>query len=307
MKTQEKREALTFVPAEENDAVSVYLREIGRIPLLSAEEEVCLAQQIEAGRVELQKPVSLRDCLVIAAGEEARRHFIEANLRLVVSQVRGYIEYANTVLTFEDLVQEGNIGLLNAIEHFDYRRGYKFSTCATHWIRQALGRARDNQSRLVRIPVHVSQKLYRIRRAIALHTEQLGAAPTTEEIAAQVDLSPETVLNLLSYEYQLISLEKSILGAEEQSLGSLLASTSVDDMADAVARSLLADRVREAIYQAGLTDREHQVIHLRWLSDHERTLSEVAEIITPKITRERIRQIEEMAFRKLRPFLRAVA
>ncbi len=305
LRQREERKELTFIPAEDNDALSVYLREIGRRSLLSAEEEVRLAQQIEAGRAELAKPKAGRDQEVIEAGALAHRKFVESNLRLVVSQVRTYLNYSDTTLSFLDLCQEGNIGLLHALDKFDWRKGYKFSTIATWWIRQALGRAHHDQSRLVRLPVHMSEKLYRIKRATLRFTELHGVPPTTEQIAADLKLSPETVLDVLAHEYRSVSLEKPLNGAEDQSLGSFLEELEPEDMTEQVTQNLLAERVRAAIDGAGLTERERQVIELRYgLRDHrERSLEEVAKALTPSVSRERIRQIEARAFEKLRPFL----
>lgn len=299
-----KREALAFLPGGDNDALSMYLREIGQHPLLSAEEEVCLAHQIEAGRAELAKPTG-RDQAVIEQGKRAHHRFVECNLRLVVSQVRAYLNYSETTLTFLDLCQEGNLGLLRAIEKFDHRRGYKFSTFATWWIRQALSRAHHDQSRLVRLPVHMSEKLYRIKRASRQFAEQHGTFPTDEEIAAHCKLPLATVLDVLAHEYRSVSLQKPLSGAEDQSLGSLLEELEPEDVADQVAQNLIVECVRSAIEGAGLTVRERQVIELRYglRGNRERTLEEVAQAIKPSVSRERVRQIEVNAFKKLRPIL----
>lgn len=299
-----KREALTFVPVEENDAVSVYLREIGHYPLLSAEEEVRLAQQIEVWRAELARPLASRDQAVIELGKRAHRRFVECNLRLVASQVKTYLNYADTTLTFLDLCQEGNLGLLHAIDKFDWRKGYKFSTIATWWIRQALGRAHHDQSRLVRLPVHMSEKLHRIKRASRQLAEQ-GTVPTQEAIAAYLKMELSTVLDVLEHDYRAISLDKPFSDAEDQSLATLLEERDPADLTEQVASAQVADRVRSAIERAGLSERERQVIEWRYgLRDQrERTLEEVAKILKPSVTRERIRQIEARAFEKLRPLL----
>lgn len=305
LRRSEKREALTFVPVEENDAASLYLREIGQYPLLSAKEEVCLAQQIEAGRAELAKPKNDRDQAIIDQGVQAHRQFVEANLRLVVSQVRYYRDHSETTLPFMDLCQEGNLGLLHAIEKFDWRRGYKFSTSAIWWIRQALGRAHHDQSHLVRLPVYVSEKLSRIKRASRQLADQHGRLPTHEEIAAHLTLPLATVLDVLAHEYREVSLEKPFSSAEDQSLGSVLEDRVPEDVTDQVAQNLVAERVRKAIDAADLTVRERQVIELRYgLRDtRERTLEEVAQVLQPPVSRERVRQIEFKAFAKLRPLL----
>jgi RNA polymerase primary sigma factor len=305
---REVRKELTFIPAEDNDALSVYLREIGRRPLLSAEEEVRLAQQIEAGRAELAKPKVGRDQEVIDLGALAHRKFVESNLRLVVSQVRTYLNYSDTTLSFLDLCQEGNIGLLHALDKFDWRKGYKFSTIATWWIRQALGRAHHDQSRLVRLPVHMSEKLHRIKRATQQLADQLGMFPTNEEIATHLKLPLATVLDVLEHDYWAVSLDKPFSDAEDQSLATLLEERDPADLTERVASAQVADRVRAAIERAGLTERERQVIEWRYgLRDQrERTLEEVAKILKPKVTRERIRQIEARAFKKLRPLLERV-
>ena len=299
------REASTFIPAEGNDALSAYLREISRGPLLSAADEVRLAQQIEAGRTELKKPAASRNVRIVEAGEQAHQRFVEANLRLVVSMVRNYINYNDTTLSFLDLCQEGNLGLLHALKKFDWRKGYKFSTIATWWIRQALGRAHHDQSRLVRLPVHISEKLYRIKRASLRLSEQFGVIPTNEAIADYLKMPLTSVLDVLAHDYRAVSLEKPFENAEEQSLGSLLEEQQPQDVSDQVAQNLLAERVRSAIDGAGLTVRERQVIELRYglCDDRERSLEEVAHAIQPSVTRERIRQIEARAFEKLRPLL----
>ncbi len=300
-----KRETQTFVPVEENDAVSVYLREIGSYPLLSAEEEACLAQQIEAWRAELVKPLANRDQAVIELGKRAHRRFVECNLRLVASQVKTYLNYTDTPLTFLDLCQEGNLGLLHAIDKFDWRKGYKFSTSATWWIRQALGRAHHDQSRLVRLPVYVSEKLNRIKRASRQLAERHGTVPTQEEIAAYLKLPLATVLDVLAHEYRTVSLDKPFSEAEDQSFATILEERDPTDLTEQVASAQLADRIRTAIDMAGLTPRERQVIELRYgLRDHcDRTLEEVALLLKPSVSRERIRQIEVKAYKKLRPLL----
>ncbi|MEO9027608.1 MAG: sigma-70 family RNA polymerase sigma factor [Ktedonobacteraceae bacterium] len=292
--------------AEDNNALSVYLHEIGHVPLLSAKDEVRLAQQIEAGRAELRKPVATRQVQVVEAGEQATIQFVEANLRLVISQVRAYVNYVGTTLSFLDLCQEGNIGLLRALEKYDWRKGYKFSTFATWWIRQALGRAHHDQSRLVRIPVYMSEKLSRIKRANVRLSEQLGIPPTTEQIADHLKLPLATVLDVLAHDYRSVSLEKPLNGAEDQSLGSLLEEQEPEDVTEQVSHNVVAEQVREALNQARLTERERQVVELRYgLQDNrDRSLEEVARVLTPTITRERVRQIEAKAFSKLRPFLR---
>jgi len=290
------REVNTFLSADANDALSMYLREIGRKPLLSAEDEVRLAQTIEAGQAERVKAATTRNVRIVDAGEQAYTQFVEANLRLVVAQVKDYVNYNDTTLSFLDLCQEGNIGLLRAVEKFNWRRGFKFSTFAIWWIRQSIGRAHHEQSRLVRVPVHVSEKLGRINRAIA-HLLEDEVSPTAEAIAAYLELSVETVLDVMAHDYRSVSLEKPLNNAVDQSLGSLL--EDPDDLADRVTRSLRSERVR-AVLNEVLTLRERQVITLRFglLDDCERTLEECGKAL--KVTRERIRQIEVKALKKLR-------
>jgi RNA polymerase primary sigma factor len=292
-------EAGSFVPEGSNDSLSIYLREIGRYPLLSAEDEVRLAQVIEAGRAETAKPVASRKSAVIAAGEQAHERFVHANLRLVVSQVKAYVSYNDTSLGFLDLIQEGNLGLLRALEKFDWRRGYKFSTSAIWWVRQTISRANHEQSRLVRIPVHMSEKLHSINRAIARIVEH-GEEPTPEAIATEVKLPVETVEDVLAHDYRSVSLEKPLTNSKnEHTIGDLLEDPQPEDLTDQVSRILKAERVHAVIREV-LTPRERQVIALRYglLDDRAQTLEEVGKAL--KVTRERIRQIEVVALRKLR-------
>lgn len=294
----------TWLQAETDD-VSIYLNDIGHRPLLSAEEEKQLAQQIEASRAEQEKPMSCRDRLVIETGQQAHRSFVEANMRLVVNQVRQFLRSASTTpaLGFLDLIQEGNIGLLHALEKFDYRKGYKFSTFATWWIRQALQRAHHNQSRLVRLPVYESERLSRIKHVSAQLSELLGVSPTAEEIADAMKLPVTTVLGVLAHDYKSVSLEKPLNGAKDQSLGSLLEQER-EDFTNQAAQNVVSEEVRAALNQAGLTARERQVIELRYgFQGDECSLEEVARTIKPTVSRERIRQIEAAALRKLRSFL----
>lgn len=293
-----KRGALTFVPDEEYDALSIYLREINQYPLLTAKEEVDLAQQIEAGHAELAKPTGCNQT-VVDLGVQAHRRFVEANLRLVVSLAQSYLQHSEATLSLLDLCQEGNIGLLRAIEKYDWRKGYKFSTCAIWWIRQAIGRAHHNQSRVVRLPEHVSEKLYRIKRACRLLVER-KIDPTPEAIAAHLELPLPTVLDVLAYDYRVVSLEKPLFGAEDQSLGSLLDAQHLGNGEDWIAQHSLAERVHEVLDVASLTARERQVIELRFglLDHHSHTLKEASEKLN--VTRERIRQIEAKALKKLR-------
>jgi RNA polymerase primary sigma factor len=293
------REENTFLPAESNDALAMYVREIGRKPLLEAADEVRLARQMEAGQAELRKPASIRNGRIVEAGKQAYNQFVEANLRLVVAQVRDYVNYNDCTLHFLDLCQEGNIGLLRAAEKFDWRKGYKFSTFAIWWIRQAIGRAHHEQSRLVRVPVHLSEKLCKVNRAIA-HLSESGESPSPEAIAAHLELPVETVLDVQAHDWRSVSFQKPLNHAEDQTLGSLL--EDPEDLADQVARSLRNERVRVVLHEV-LTARERQVIQLRFglLDDRERTLEECGKAL--KVTRERIRQIEVKALKKLRAAL----
>jgi RNA polymerase primary sigma factor len=278
-----------------DDPVRMYLREIGRVPLLSAEEEVRLARRMERGRMELLKPAACRDCRMIDDGEEAQRLLTEANLRLVVSVAKKYIGRGMSLL---DLIQEGNIGLIRAVEKFDYTKGYKFSTYATWWIRQAITRAIADQARTIRIPVHMVETINRLIRISRRLLQDLGREPTSEEIAEQMEISPEKVREIIKVSQEPVSLETPIGEEDDSHLGDFIEDHTALAPADAASHQLLKEQVEDVL--ESLTDRERKVLQLRFGLDdgRSRTLEEVGKEF--HVTRERIRQIEAKALRKLR-------
>jgi len=278
-----------------DDPVRMYLREIGRVPLLSAEEEVRLARRMERGRLELLKPVISRDYRIIEDGEEAQRRLTEANLRLVVSVAKKYIGRGMSLL---DLIQEGNIGLIRAVEKFDYTKGYKFSTYATWWIRQAITRAIADQARTIRIPVHMVETINRLIRISRRLLQDLGREPTSEEIAEQMEISPEKVREIIKVSQEPVSLETPIGEEDDSHLGDFIEDHTALAPADAASHQLLKEQVEDVL--ESLTERERKVLQLRFGLDdgRSRTLEEVGKEF--HVTRERIRQIEAKALRKLR-------
>ena len=264
-------------PAPGVDAVREYLREIGRVPLLTADEEVCLAKRIERHDA------------------EARRKLTEANLRLVVSIAKRYVGRGIPLL---DLIQEGNLGLVRAVEKFDYRRGYKFSTYATWWIRQAITRGIADQSRTIRIPVHMTEKMSGLLRVQRQLTLELGREPAPEELAAEMDVEPARVYEMLAISQQPVSLETPVGAQGDSEIGELIEDASAVAPPDAVGELLRKEQL--AAILAGLTHRERRVIELRYGlgDDRPRTLDEVGQRFG--LTRERIRQIESMTLNKLR-------
>jgi RNA polymerase primary sigma factor len=278
-----------------DDPVRMYLREIGRVPLLSAEEEVRLARRMERGRVELLKPTANRDYRLIEDGEEAQRRLTEANLRLVVSVAKKYIGRGMSLL---DLIQEGNIGLIRAVEKFDYTKGYKFSTYATWWIRQAITRAIADQARTIRIPVHMVETINRLIRISRRLLQDLGREPTSEEIAEQMEISPEKVREIIKVSQEPVSLETPIGEEDDSHLGDFIEDHTALAPADAASHQLLKEQVEDVL--DSLTERERKVLQLRFGLDdgRSRTLEEVGKEF--HVTRERIRQIEAKALRKLR-------
>ncbi len=278
-----------------DDPVRMYLREIGRVPLLTAEEEVRLARRMERGRTELRKPALMRDYRMIEDGEEAQRRLTEANLRLVVSVAKKYIGRGMSLL---DLIQEGNIGLIRAVEKFDYTKGYKFSTYATWWIRQAITRAIADQARTIRIPVHMVETINRLIRISRRLLQDLGREPTSEEIAEQMEISPEKVREIIKVSQEPVSLETPIGEEEDSHLGDFIEDHTALAPADAASHQLLKEQVEDVL--ASLTERERKVLQLRFGLDdgRSRTLEEVGKEF--HVTRERIRQIEAKALRKLR-------
>jgi RNA polymerase primary sigma factor len=277
-----------------DDPVRMYLKEIGRVPLLSMEDEKNLAMKIEAGEHELQKNGSTNQ-IVVAQGEEAKRQLTEANLRLVVSIAKKYVGRG---MLFLDLIQEGNLGLIRAVEKFDYRKGYKFSTYATWWIRQAITRALADQARTIRIPVHMVETINRLIKISRQLLQELGRDPSVEEIAAEMGLTPEKVREVIKISQEPISLETPIGEEEDSHLGDFIEDQEAVAPAEAASVMLLKEKMQDVLQN--LTERERKVLVLRFgLEDgHQRTLEEVGQEFG--VTRERIRQIEAKALRKLR-------
>jgi RNA polymerase primary sigma factor len=286
------------------DIVRAYLNGIGRTKLLTAEQEVILAKRIEAGlyaeeilaRNEPLDPEYARDLRIVATdGQAAKNHLLEANLRLVVSLAK---RYTGRGMAFLDLIQEGNCGLIRAVEKFDYTKGYKFSTYATWWIRQAITRAMADQARTIRIPVHmveVINKLGRIQRELL---QDLGREPTPEELAKEMDITPEKVLEIQQYAREPISLDQTIGDEGDSQLGDFIEDSEAVVAVDAVSFSLLQDQLQQVLQT--LSEREAGVVRLRFgLTDGQpRTLDEIGQVYG--VTRERIRQIESKTMSKLR-------
>ena len=259
------------------DPVRMYLKEIGKVPLLSAEEEIELAKKMEQG------------------DENAKKRLAEANLRLVVSIAKRYVGRG---MLFLDLIQEGNLGLIKAVEKFDYRKGYKFSTYATWWIRQAITRAIVDQARTIRIPVHMVETINKLIRVSRQLLQELGREPTPEEIAEEMDMPVDRVREILKISQEPVSLETPIGEEEDSHLGDFIQDDNVPVPADAAAFTLLKEQLVEVL--GTLTEREQKVLRLRFGLDdgRARTLEEVGKEFN--VTRERIRQIEAKALRKLR-------
>ena len=259
------------------DPVRMYLKEIGKVSLLTADEEIELAKRMEQG------------------DEEAKKRLAEANLRLVVSIAKRYVGRG---MLFLDLIQEGNLGLIKAVEKFDYRKGYKFSTYATWWIRKAITRAIADQARTIRIPVHMVETINKLIRVSRQLLQELGREPTPEEIAEEMDMSVERVREILKISQEPVSLETPIGEEEDSHLGDFIQDDNVPVPADAAAFTLLKEQLIEVL--GTLTEREQKVLRLRFGLDdgRARTLEEVGKEFN--VTRERIRQIEAKALRKLR-------
>ena len=297
------------------DPVRMYLKELGKVPLLSAEEEIELAKNMEAGAVAKEKIAILKSREENAteeelaeikeeiknlqkdldAGDEAKKRLAEANLRLVVSIAKRYVGRG---MLFLDLIQEGNLGLIKAVEKFDYRKGYKFSTYATWWIRQAITRAIADQARTIRIPVHMVETINKLIRVSRQLLQELGREPSPEEIAAEMNMPVERVREILKISQEPVSLETPIGEEEDSHLGDFTQDDNVPVPAEAAAFTLLKEQLVEVL--GTLTEREQKVLRLRFGLDdgRARTLEEVGKEFN--VTRERIRQIEAKALRKLR-------
>ncbi len=290
-----------------DDPVRMYLKEIGKVPLLTAEEEIELAQKMENGiaadrqleedgkDLELTEEQRQELQRISREGADAKKRLAEANLRLVVSIAKRYVGRG---MLFLDLIQEGNLGLIKAVEKFDYRKGYKFSTYATWWIRQAITRAIADQARTIRIPVHMVETINKLIRVSRQLLQELGREPTPEEIAEEMDMPVERVREILKISQEPVSLETPIGEEEDSHLGDFIQDDNVPVPADAAAFTLLKEQLVEVL--STLTEREQKVLRLRFGLDdgRARTLEEVGKEFN--VTRERIRQIEAKALRKLR-------
>jgi RNA polymerase primary sigma factor len=287
-----------------SDLFRQYLREIGRIPLLTAAEEVDLARRVEAGLFaeeklsntpDLDSQLALDLDRLVVLGRMAKRRLIEANLRLVVSVAKRYVGRGLTML---DLVQEGNLGLIRAVEKFDYARGYKFSTYATWWIRQAMSRALADQARTIRVPVHVVELINRVVRVQRRMLQERGYEPTPEEVAAHLDLAPERVSEVLRLAQEPVSLHAPVGEEDDVALGDLIEDGDAASPVESAAFLLLREHLEAVLSTLG--ERERKVVQLRYgLADgRPRTLEEIGRIFG--VTRERIRQIESKTLNKLR-------
>jgi RNA polymerase primary sigma factor len=299
------------------DPVRMYLKEIGKVPLLTGPQEVELAQRIEAGLEAAVRVAELEDKFgdaalvpeddllpfeaIVADGLKAKRALIEANLRLVVSIAKRYLGRG---MLFLDLIQEGNLGLIRAVEKFDYTKGFKFSTYATWWIRQAITRAIADQARTIRIPVHMVETINKVLRVQRQMLQELGREPTVEELADKVDLTPARVREIQRLALEPVSLETPVGEEDESHLGDFIEDQQAVAPAEAAARALLNEAVGEALEE--LTDRERKIVRLRFgLEDGQaRTLEEVGKEFG--VTRERIRQIESKTLAKLRHPIRSL-
>ena len=299
----------TEAPAERasesfGEALPLYLQEIGRVPLLTGPAEVELAMAIEAGSLaadrlaeERDLPDAERDRLedAVTLGSLARRRLVESNLRLVVSVARRYM---NRGIPLGDLIQEGNIGLMRAVEKFDYRRGFKFSTYATWWIRQAVSRALADHSRTIRVPVHMVETINKYVRVSSALQQELGREPTTDEIAAVLELPAERVREIVRILPQPISLENPVGDEQDATLADFVEDVNAVDLDEAASHAMLRVQVESVLNT--LTPRERRVVELRFGLEGDKlyTLSEIGAELG--VTRERIRQIETKALRKLR-------
>jgi RNA polymerase primary sigma factor len=290
------------------DSVREYLKQIGKVALLNAEQEVQLAQRVEAGLFAAERlckaehgaeklsPQRRRDLQwIVRDGERAKNHLLEANLRLVVSMAK---RYTGRGMAFLDLIQEGNLGLIRAVEKFDYTKGFKFSTYATWWIRQAITRAMADQIRTIRIPVHLMEMIDKLGRIQRQLLQDLGREPTEDELATQLDVTPEKVREMQQYAREPISLDQTIGEEGDSSLGDFIEDSQAVVALESVSFALMRDQLHSVL--ATLSDREAGIVRLRFgLTDGQpRTLDEIGHIYG--ITRERIRQIESKTMAKLR-------
>jgi RNA polymerase primary sigma factor len=297
------------------DPVRMYLKEIGKVPLLTGKQEVALAQRVEAGLRAAERIVALEDEYgeagipavrlrpeerLVATGLAAKQELINANLRLVVSIAK---RYRNRGMAFLDLIQEGNLGLMRAVDKFDYTKGFKFSTYATWWIRQAITRAIADQARTIRIPVHMVETINKVGRVQRQLLQEFGREPTVEELSVRVEMPAGRVREILRISQDTVSLEQPMGDEEDFNLGDVIEDQSAVVPADAAARTLLNEAVKQALNE--LSDREQQVVRLRFgLDDGQvRTLEEVGREFG--VTRERIRQIESKVLAKLRHPIRS--
>ena len=285
-----------------SDTVGLYLREMARVPLLNTEEEVMLAIRLEAGIEAAEKLEENPDDaqatewrMLIQDGENAREHLTKANTRLVVSIAK---KYMNRGVPFLDLIQEGNLGLMKAVEKFDYRRGYRFSTYATWWIRQTITRAIADQGRTIRVPVHMSDRIRKLYRVIRELEQEEGRKPSLEEIAKEMDVEPRKVQWMLRVSWQPLSLEHPVGEDEDSELGNFIENDSLPTPSQSAYSKMLQEKIEELL--TTLTPREARILRLRFGLQNGRsyTLEEVGQKFG--LTRERIRQIEGRALRRLR-------
>jgi RNA polymerase primary sigma factor len=285
-----------------NDTVGLYLKEMARVPLLTTEEEVNLAMRLEAGmsaKKKLRKDAANKRAtewrMLVQDGVNARDHLIKANTRLVVSIAK---KYMNRGVPFLDLIQEGNLGLMKAVEKFDYRRGFRFSTYATWWIRQTITRAIADQGRTIRVPVHMSDRIRRLYRVIRELEQEHGRKPTVEEIAAEMEMEPRKIQWMLKVSWQPLSLEHPVGEDEDSELGNFIENDAMPTPAQSTYNKLLQEKIEELL--CTLTPREARILRLRFGLQNGRsyTLEEVGKKFG--LTRERIRQIEGRALRRLR-------
>ena len=289
------------------DPVRAYLKQVGKVALLNAEQEVALAKRIEAGLYAAERVCRAEDATdqlppqlcrdlrwIVRDGQRANNHLLEANLRLVVSLAK---RYTGRGMPFLDLIQEGNVGLIRAVEKFDYTKGFKFSTYATWWIRQAITRAMADQARTIRIPVHMIEVIATLGRVTRELLVDLGRDPTSEELATEMNITSERVLELRRYAREPLSLDQTIGDEGDSQLGDFIEDSQAVVAVDAVSLSLLRDELRSVL--ATLSEREAGIVRLRFgLDGRPRTLEEIAHVYG--VTRERVRQIETKTMSKLR-------